>query len=179
MSDTSVSTIVQIYHIYKVATVAAMNALTGMKAMELCAVDATGNVYRYSGIAWELIISTLVGIVWKDAQPMVLSLTNQAADVTYTDLDITSNSSTAAKIAILQVYMHCVSYTSGILAVYLRKNATAPPLPVRVLFPTPIAGADYYQTVIVGLDANQILEYGLIVTSGQMDVALYLLGYIE
>jgi len=176
---TEVTTIPVIYHSYKVANVAAMNALTGMRSGEFCIVDDIGAMYRYSGSAWELVISSLTGIVWKDAQPSVLTLTNQVADVAFTDLDLTADTSAIATKAILQAIMHCDSYNSGNLAIYLRKNGTNPTIPVRVIFPSPVAGKDYYSVVIVGLDPDEILEYALVVDDGQMDASLHLLGYIE
>lgn len=176
--DTEVTAIIQIFHTYRVATVVAMNALTGMKTMEICSVTATGETYRYSGSAWELIISSLVGIVWKDTQPVIFSST-ASTGVGFTDLDITADTSAAAKIAIIQVMMHIAAYTSGGIIFYLRKNGTTPVYPIRVQFPAPANGSYFFAVVMVGLDANQVLEYAFTIDAATVDMGLYLLGYIE
>lgn len=176
---TDVETIVQIYRTYKVANAAAMNALTGMRTMELCYLDDTGEVYRYSGTAWELVISTKVGAVWKDTEETALALTNQSIDITMTDLDLTAYTSAAAKMAILNIVIHIDSYADGDINITLRKNGTAATKPV-FQFPAPAAALNATFFCIIGLDSDEIMEYALSISgTAQIDLTIYVLGYFE
>ena len=176
---TRLETIPVVYRTYKVADVAAMNALTGMKTGEYCSVDATGETYRYSGSAWELIISTLVGIVWKDTQPEVLSLLDQTATGNWTGLDLTAQTSAKAKMAMLQVYIKVDSYTDGNIILSLRRKGTTPTIAVTVV-PELVAGKSIWSFRIVGLDSDKILQYRVTISgTAQADFNVYLLGYIE
>lgn len=157
-----------------------MNALTGMRTGEICAIDDVGETYRYSGSAWELIISSLVGIVWKDTQPEVLVLPNQSSGIAWTNLDLTAETSASASKAILQVHYKIDSYTDGTLRLELRKNGTTPALPVRIEIIPNATGSGIWQVVAVGLDSGEILQYALTLTgTAQVSLSLYLLGYIE
>jgi len=125
--------------------------------------------------------STAYGLVWKDASEAALTLTNQAATVDWTDLDLTAYTSANARMAYLQLTLTVDTATKDYyLAV--RKNGTTPgqfPL-VRVNQGNANAADVFMGYVIVGLDSGQICEYRIDVEAGgQCDVQIDVLGYWE
>jgi len=125
--------------------------------------------------------STAYGLVWKDASETPLTLTNQAATVDWTDLDLTATTSTNARLAYLQLTVTVDTgnkdYIFGV-----RKNGTTPGAypQIRINQGLAVATDIWIDEVIVALDANQILEYYLFVEAGgQADCSISVLGYWE
>jgi hypothetical protein len=56
-AEIETTTIPKVYPAYHVATIVARNALTGVKAGQLCLVDADLVIYRWTGTAWETYIN--------------------------------------------------------------------------------------------------------------------------
>jgi len=180
MAGTDVTIIPVIYHTYKVADIAAMNALTGMRTSELCTVDSTGETYRYDGTSWELIISTLVGIVWDETAPRVLNLTGQTSNIPWADLDLAAHISAKAKIVFLWVTLTISAFTSGNLNLRIRKKGTTPGN-YPTFYPWPYeANAMACQFGLCGVDTDEIMQYD-VGMSGTLTYNLFidLLGYLE
>jgi len=125
--------------------------------------------------------SVAYGLVWKDSPSTPLSLTNQAATVDWTDLDLTTHTSANARFAYLLLTLGvdtgAKDYILGV-----RKNGTTPALYPQIRINSNLATATdiWIDQLIVALDANQILEYYLFVAAGgQADCSISVLGYWE
>lgn len=176
---TELLSIPRIFHTYKVANVAAMNAITGMQTGEICTVDNTKETYRYSGSTWEIIFSSVTGIVWKDLHPYALDYSG-STDVVWSDCNISAQTSSLTRIAIIMVYLHLAAVGSGDIIIEFRKKGTTPStMPVGVSFIAPTLGHYYYQTILIGVDTNQIFQYKWTLNGYLVDLEFLLLGYME
>lgn len=124
-------------------------------------------------------VDSLSKIVWKDASEQALYLVNQTASVPFTDLDMTAFTSAAAKFAIINLWIHVDSWTSGHIVFSARKNGTTPAARPQV-YAVIITGSYTSNVLIIGLDAGQVFEYTLgFGGTAQADFIVDTLGYIE
>lgn len=121
-------------------------------------------------------------ITWKEPAEIALYLPAQTSPINWTDLDLTAFTSSAAKFAILLVELYGGNYgTSGYNSLRIRKNGTSDSLVyIWFAYNQPIWNP-VMATFILGLDANQIMEYRLKLASGtpSLYVRIKCLGYIE
>lgn len=123
-------------------------------------------------------------IVWSTTAPTALTDSNRTTTSNYTDLDLTANTSAAARFALVRCRMVCNSITgTGSARLYIRKNGETPGAQYGAFIDGScgdVAGAVSSDFQIIGLDAGQIMEWNIIVT-GTIDVTTYfnVLGYIE
>lgn len=123
-------------------------------------------------------------IVWKDASTRALNLTNVTSEVSYTDLDLTSDTSASATAAIVGVSIHLNTAPSvGDSHVMMRKNGLTPTyMPTLTAEAALGDGSDMrIMEYIVGLDNGQVMEYRVYVgdTGGDINVTIDVYGYIE
>jgi len=120
---------------------------------------------------------------WIDSPPQAFSLFNVAASVSWTDDDLTGETSPNAKFVILQLKIRADTVgSSGSASIGVRKNGTVPTrYPQLVLDRLGTETAIYhYETIILGLDTNKVFEYEVSLGTGwQVDVIVDVLGYIE
>lgn len=121
---------------------------------------------------------------WKATPAAVLSDTDRTTDQDWTDIDLTSDASANAEWAVLQLRLHIDSVSSGQVSLLVRENGSSETANVPRLFFTTAdgrtAGGDYYATVIVGLDGDNIFEYKIDVSGTiQVDSYIHVLGYVE
>ncbi|MAH45845.1 hypothetical protein CMI37_08440 [Candidatus Pacearchaeota archaeon] len=130
-------------------------------------------------------IPGLAKITWIGTTVSLLASLNVTANVTWANIDITGSSSADTRFAIILLRIHLDSIAGagefGVLSV--RKNGDTPSQMPRISVDADngdIAGADRYQTVIVGTDTGQIFQYQYAETGTlQVDLFIDLLGYIE
>ena len=121
---------------------------------------------------------------WKDSSESVLTLANATSDVNWTDIDLTSTTSSNAKAAYLLLILSANSKgAAGTAAkLELRKNGTTPTeVPTHVIYSDGIAtGVIYTEMAIIGTDTAQVIEYSLTLGSGwNVNVEIHVLGYWE
>lgn len=123
-------------------------------------------------------------VIRKDASQMAMSDINRTSGTTqWTDLDLTAYTSAAAKFAIVRLKIKADTVGTGNYCyLAIRKNGTTP-----VAYPRQTcdlagttAGVYHYQVEIIGIDAEQVIEYKISVGANwQIDTAIEVLGYIE
>ena len=119
--------------------------------------------------------------VWKDTPEEALSLANQAATVTWTDLDLTAYTSADAKAVYLQLLINVDTATKDYW-LGVRKNGTSPSYYpyLRVNADNAHAGDLQTDMVIVGCDTGEVIEYyAYVEAGGQADFLIYVMGYWE
>jgi len=122
--------------------------------------------------------------VWKDTSERALSEQNVTPNgVSWTDLDLTSYTSSNAKIAYLLLTIHVDTIGAGIDSVLkVRKNGTGYLMGPMVRVPkdgATVAG-EYHAHAAVGMDSNQTIEHYIDPGAGwQADFYIDVLGYWE
>jgi hypothetical protein len=122
-------------------------------------------------------------VVWKDLSGQALVDSDRTSTIDFTDLDLTSYTSSDTKLACLLLSIKPDTVGAGdYCSLRVRKNGqTAGVQPVLFLGKNE-ATVDcyYYAQVFVGVDSNQIMEYSITVGTGwQIDSWIYVLGYWE
>lgn len=100
--------------------------------------------------------------VWKDASTRELLVEGRTTDLTWTDLDMTTGTSTSAVAMYGRSIILLTSWTSGYVTMRLRKNGTTPTYYPDIYGDNQDCAAKINnQNVICGLDTDEILEYYL------------------
>lgn len=111
----------------------------------------------------------------------VVTLNNQTSNISDTDVDVTANTSPAAKAVALKMKITPDTIGSGIKAsvnvkekgssnagVFLNLNKDGVNITGNMAF------------MLIGLDADQVFQYALDVTTGwQVDFIISVIGYVE
>lgn len=122
-------------------------------------------------------------LIWKDESENALTLIDQTADIDWTVLDLTAYTSVNARFALLNMSVLVDALPTHRCLLAVRKNGTTPETwPGFSIHSNALnVGQRYYNgPVIVALDDAQKIEYRLhIHNSGQVDVSIEVLGYIE
>ena len=116
----------------------------------------------------------------KDASETVANYPNRDADLAWTDVDVTAETSSVAKMAYVQINM--TVDVVGLIAcgVALRKNGTTPTdYPALIVDDGATVTANYTGLFIVGLDSDQIFEVDFIANGFQIDIEVNVLAYWE
>ena len=108
-------------------------------------------------------------------------MSDATATVSFTDLDITAQTSANAKLAILNLSVHIDSYTSGFVKLSVRKNGETPSYTLGCFgIDLPECNNSNQVQGIVGLDSGEVLEYQFEISgTAQADAIIDVLGYIE
>jgi hypothetical protein len=128
--------------------------------------------------------STVVSRVVNLAEPVnVVTDESRTTELAWTDLDLTAFTSATAKMAILYIRFVVVDAgTSSYNDVRIRPNGSSFNNPaVFVQGNAANDGANACNTVIVGMDADQVIEYSIDIAAGGVVLHTYIwvLGYIE
>ena len=114
---------------------------------------------------------------------MVLEDNERFTTLDWTDLDLTSETSSNAKFAILLLRFRPTTIGTGSYSyIGVRRNGDSPARFPRIYphIDGLTGGEQFYAEVIVGMDSNQVIEYKIYVgTDWEIDSTIYLLGYIE
>lgn len=122
-------------------------------------------------------------VIWKDSSETGMSDLDRAATLAFTELDLTAQTSPAAKFAILRMRIKANTVGAGNDSyIAVRKNGTTPAAhPWLGLDKAGTTVAVYrFQTFIIGLDSERKIQYKIDVGTGwQIDTRISVLGYIE
>jgi hypothetical protein len=127
--------------------------------------------------------TTGLSFKWKDTPEQALSLADQAASVTWADLDLTATTSANAKMALIQLVMDADVIGGGTSSkLEVRKNGTTPTYTPSIFLD--VAGCTVDVPIItqqiIGLDSGQVMEYQFTCGAGwTCDLWINVLGYWE
>ena len=156
-----------------------VNEIIGQAAHEIDALQ------KNKTAVWES-ISTRTQILWNRAALQIVENTNITSSTSYTEVDVSSQTSDTATMALVRVTLQCDSITgSGRARCYLRRNGDNPVAAATWGAAIDgdnghVAGAQSSDFQIIGLDSGQIFEYRVAISGTiQVDLHINLLGYME
>ncbi|KKL62878.1 hypothetical protein LCGC14_2180760 [marine sediment metagenome] len=120
-------------------------------------------------------------LVWLAASTRPVSDLNRTTALSFTDLDLTTDTSAVAVFALMGIVANTDSYSSGSNVVHLRRNGDTPTFAPTVHFST-VVGPEGRGDLspIVAMDSGQVIEYEILLSgTGQYDTFINLLGYTE
>ncbi len=141
--------------------------------------DGAGGTMRKTAASRIKTYAGGAAITWKATNTASLALDNQG-DVSFTDLDLTSVTSSDAVGVILSVSMR--NNTANEYAqVEFRKNGDTPDYPAKMTTDDSFgANVNHFGTILVGCDTGQIVEYKIDTeSSSSVSVTMAVLGYWE
>lgn len=160
-----------------------VNSNSGVVAHALLTTGVHGAGSDHLGLFGEA-SQLLNKVIWKDESEQAFHDANQTTSVDWTDIDLTAYTSANAKLAIIQMLLKLNSYTGSYTSyLFLRKNGTTPAQYSTVRIATSdgdIVGVYKRYTVLIGLDAGQVIEYKIdIIGTCDVKASVNVLGYIE
>jgi hypothetical protein len=141
--------------------------------------DGAGGTMRKTAASRIKTYAGGASITWKATTTATLALDNQG-DVGFTDVDLTSVTSSDAEGVILSVSMR--NNTANEYAqLEFRKNGDTPDYPAKMTTDDSFgANVNHYGTILVGCDTGQIIEYKIDTeSSSSVSVMMSVLGYWE
>jgi len=121
-----------------------------------------------------------IELIMKDEPGGALALLNQAADVAWTDLDLTAYTSATSRIVKLELKIN-VDTAAVDYALFVRKNGGSDTFyPALYVNSNEAHAFDIFsREVTLAMDTGQVIEYKLTAVGGQADFYIAVMGYYE